>query len=188
MMGRMMKIHLPFALMFCMVAGCSAQENAAAYKSGNARSAAAVSKENHPFVKVNLGYGKEGCSFDASPIDFCDEQHMRFINAAIKKQKPNFNQHYILLSVPVWPEYYQHSLMAIDISTGIVYPVPIDVYSGPLDKKGNPKKNGKLTFALNNKQVCIEGAILVYRSIKEGKFCFSMQGNKFVGHHTAYME
>jgi hypothetical protein len=175
------------ALLLCLVASCNAQDRVATNQVGNERSAANIAKRNHSFTRIDLVYQEAGCSFDTSPVDFCDENHMRLINNAIKQQQPNFNQHYILLTIAVWPEYHQRSVVAINTKTGVVYPLPIDVYSGPLDKAGNPRKDGKITFSLNSKQVCIDGAILAYRSVKEGKFCFSMLDNKFVGHHTPYM-
>jgi hypothetical protein len=77
--------------------------------------------------------------------------------------------------------------MAIDANTGIVYPLPIDAYSGLMGNSPSAKTDGKLTFNLNSDQICIQGAILAYRAFQEGNFCFQFKDDRFIGHHTEYM-
>jgi hypothetical protein len=137
---------------------------------------------------VQIAYRSQGCSFQFSPVDFCDEKHMGLINAAISEQAPNFNQHYILLLISEWPKYHQRSVAAIDTTTGVVYPAPIDAYSGPLNKKGSAEQDGKVTFGMDSNKVCIDGSILVYKATEQGNFCFDFQADRFVGHHTTYMD
>jgi hypothetical protein len=130
-------------------------------------------KENHPPAEVKIEYrNQDGCSFMYSPINFCDEKHVRLASNAIKDNKPNFNNGYILISIPERPAYHQYSVIAINPSTGSLYPIPIDSYSGTPSKSNTKGENGKLAFGLDSNKVCIAGDILVYRSIKTGEFCF----------------
>lgn len=123
-----------------------------------------------------------------SPINFCDEKHIRLASNAIKDNTPNFNNNYISITIPERPAYNQYSVIAIDSSTGSFYPIPIDSYSGTPSKNNTRGENGKLTFGLHSNKVCIAGDILVYRSIKTGEFCFFLQDRKFIGYHTTYMD
>lgn len=145
-------------------------------------------KINHPYTKVEIGYLSDGCSFQLSPIEFCDARHLALINRAILDLKPNFNQHYILLSIPEWEKkFHQQSLVAIDVLSGIVYPLPIDGYSGSINKQGEAKEYGKLIYSINSSKICIEGVIYGYKTQEKGKFYFTFSHNKFVGHQTPYM-
>jgi hypothetical protein len=142
---------------------------------------------NHPFSKVDMVYESQGCSFPYSPVDFCNEKHLAAYKEAINTRKADFAGHYVLLSVSEWPRYYQRSVVAIDVNTGVVYPLPIDAYSGVTDSKGNIHKDGILEYKATESRLCIKGGILVYRAIDEGTFCFKFEGNQFTGHHTEYM-
>lgn len=145
-------------------------------------------KPNHPYTKIEIPYDHNGCSFQGSPIDYCDEKHLNAIDEAIKNQRPNFNKKYILLTIQERKNYYQSTLVAIDSNTGIVYPIPIDFYSGYANKKGGANDFGKLTYSLESNKVCIEGSIFVYRAEEDGTFCFNLQGDRFTGHQTTYMD
>ncbi|MDG0027901.1 hypothetical protein [Trinickia sp. Y13] len=150
---------------------------------------AAMQLGNHPFEKVQIDYPSgEGCSFQYSPIQFCDERHVDEIKRAIAAMAPNFNHHYILLIMLERKKYYEHSVVAIDSKTGIAYPLPFDSYSGDVDAKGNIHGYGHILYDLNSNRVCISGAIVAYRQIDSGKLCWSFDGAKFVGRHTPYME
>ncbi|SIN83125.1 hypothetical protein [Paraburkholderia phenazinium] len=149
----------------------------------------AGSGKNHPFERVELGYpGGEECSFEYSPIHFCDDVHLEYINLAIQKYAVNFNGHYILLPIPERKEYFEHSLVAIDVVTGIVYPLPFDSYSGVVDKKGNAHNYGKLSFDLKSNKICVNGTVVAYKQEDSGNMCWTFEKNKFVGHSTPYME
>ena len=135
-------------------------------------------------IKIKINYPTyDGCSFSISPVNFCDDRHSDIISKAFKEQPPNFFKHYILLSIPERQEYYQRSIVAINSLNGEVYPVPIDVYSGK-----DSIKDGKITFNFTSNKLCIEGDILVYKVIKSGYFCFFLEGDRFTGYSTAYME
>lgn len=142
---------------------------------------------NHPFTRVDIVYESQGCSFAFSPVDFCNEKHLAAYKEAISTRKADFAGHYILLSVSERPRYYQRSVVAIDVNTGVVYPVPIDAYSGNGDSTGNAHGDGVLEYKVSDSRICIKGDILVYRAIDTGTFCFKFEGNKFTGHHTEYM-
>lgn len=78
-------------------------------------------------------------------------------------------------------------MVAIDKRSGVVYPVPIDSYFDTPKEVGTSAQHAKLNFSKESNEVCIYGSILVYRANETGKFCFRLEGNKFVGHHTTYM-
>lgn len=192
MIGHAMKANLTLALLFCLVApACSGQEGAAERAAVEPPVAEQPASEPSPIpaeVKVEMGYRSEGCSFQYSPVDFCDKRHLALIDEAIAKRKPDFNRRYILLTIPEWPQYHQSSIVAIDPATSTAYPVPIDAYSGPAAESGDPTTAGKLTYKVDSEEVCIEGAILAYKAIKDGKFCFVLRGGRFIGYKTVYME
>ncbi|MBR7958836.1 hypothetical protein KDW41_00025 [Burkholderia vietnamiensis] len=147
-------------------------------------------ESNHPYTEVKIAYTTSDltkCSFQYSPVDFCDDKHIATYNNALKTQAPNFNEHYILLPYPEFTNYHQRSVVAIDTRTGIVYPLPIDAFSGFMRGRRIAKDEGKISYSIGSNKVCITGAILVYRSFEEGNFCFELVGDKFVGHHTEYM-
>ncbi|MDN7902458.1 hypothetical protein [Burkholderia cepacia] len=146
--------------------------------------------KNHPYTEVKIFYATSDltkCSFQYSPVDFCDDKHVSTYGDVLKTKAPNFYGHYILLAYPEFKEYHQRSVVAIDAQTGVVYPLPIDAFSGFMHGKRVAKDEGKITYSADSNKVCISGAILVYRSIEEGNFCFEFVGDKFVGHHTEYM-
>lgn len=145
---------------------------------------------NHLFDRVDIkfSHADTGCSFQYSPFDFCDARHIAAIKYAISNKSANFNKRYILLSIEEWPPSPDFkSLVAIDTLTGIVYPVPIDDYSGHMNNRGNLTSKPKLSFSLQSNRLCIDGAILVYRATTNGHFCFDFDGEKFTGYQTGYM-
>lgn len=175
----MKTLKLPlFALALCVSSvGCASQQTLK------------NNKTSYPSAEVKIEYrNQDGCSFLYSPINFCDKKHVEIVNKAIRENTPNFNKYYILLTILERPEYHQKSVVAIDPSTGIFYPIPIDAYSGTPSKNDPAGKNGKISFGLDSNKVCIDGDILVYKSIRTGNFCFYLQGGKFTGHPTAYMD
>jgi hypothetical protein len=154
--------------------------------------AAPIATANHPFDYVEINYPSvgpsPGCSFQFSPMDFCDARHVKIIKSAISSKSANFNKHYILLSIEEWPPSPDgRSLVAIDTLTGIVYPVPIDAYGGRMDDQGKIRSRPKLFFSLKSNRLCIKGDILVYRANINGHFCFDFDGEKFTGYQTDYM-
>ncbi|WP_257813232.1 hypothetical protein [Burkholderia glumae] len=137
------------------------------------------------FSKVEIDYPRDECSFKYSPVDFCDNKHIKEYNSALQTKSANFNSNYILL--PIKERDDERSLVAIDKRSGVVYPVPIDSYFDTPKGNGVPERRAKLKFSKQSNEVCIYGTILVYRANGTGKFCFQLEGNKFVGYHTTYM-
>lgn len=142
----------------------------------------------NPTPKVKINYSnQEGCSFLYSPVDFCDTHHTKIVSEAIRELQPNFNKRYILITIIERTAYHQKSIVAIDPHTGNFYPVPIDFYSGTPSKNDPEGEHGKLTYRIDSNRLCINGDIVVYRSIKTGEFCFLLEDEKFTGYHTTYM-
>lgn len=148
-----------------------------------------VAKKNHDFEKVQINYRTgDLCSFQFSPVYFCDDRHISEIKKAIEERKPNFNRHYILISILERKEYHEHTLVAIDAETGIAYPFPFDSYSGYMDAKGDVHDFGHVSYNLESNQVCVAGSIVAYRETDSGKLCWKFEGGKFVGHRTPYTD
>ncbi len=137
---------------------------------------------------MNLPYDHDGCSYRYSPIDFCDAQHVARIEEALRNEKPNFNQHYLLVQVDDRPGFFQRSVVLVDTRTGRATPLPIDAFTGPAEKGGDAIRYGTLETGVDRQQFCLDGALLVYRAFEEGRFCFGFDGERFTGHETQYMQ
>lgn len=137
---------------------------------------------------MNLPYDHDGCSYRYSPADFCNAQHRAAIEDALQHQKPNFNQHYLLVQVDDRPEYFQRTLVLVDTRTGRATPLPFDAFTGPAGKGGDATGYGTLETGVDQQQFCLDGALLVYRVFEEGRFCFGFDGERFTGHETQYMQ
>lgn len=137
---------------------------------------------------MNLPYDHDGCSYRYSPADFCNAQHRAAIEDALQHQKPNFNQHYLLVQVDDRPEYFQRTLVLVDTRTGRATPLPFDAFTGPAGKGGDATGYGTLGTGVDQQQFCLDGALLVYRVFEEGRFCFGFDGERFTGHETQYMQ
>lgn len=143
------------------------------------------SAENLPKPQITIGYkSQDGCSFMYSPVYYCDKKHLDEYSVAIRHGRQNFFKDFVLVTILERPYYHQHSVAVVNKETGKVYPVPIDVYSGT-PGKGNP--DGQLEFSSSSNRLCIVGDVLVYRSIKSGRFCFYFEGERFSGYKTTYM-
>lgn len=107
--------------------------------------------------------------------------------AALDGRAPNFDGVRLLISIPEWPEYHQSSIVVLDPASRSAYPLPIDAYSGKINDQGVPVDEGVLEFSRDSNRLCINGAILAYRVIEQGRFCFRFVSGKFSGHRTPYM-
>ncbi|MBU9348065.1 hypothetical protein KTE11_25495 [Burkholderia multivorans] len=177
---RVMKLIKKFAVTICAILSFAVF----------AKQSSVISEGNHAYTEVKISYATSEltkCSFQYSSIDFCDEKHVAVYNEVLGEKSANFNGHYIILVYPEFKEYHQRSVVAIDTKTGVVYPLPIDAFSGFMRGRSVAKDEGKISYSLKSNKVCINGAILVYRAFEEGNFCFEFVGDKFVGHHTEYM-
>lgn len=182
----------------CLPAACSgagpsgaapvpeSRENAAPTAAPAA--AAGTASGNAPYAGVVMRYPHSGCSYQYSPVDFCDAAHRAQINEAIRTQAPNFNTHYILAQLDERKEYFQRSIVLIDSRDGTVYPLPIDAFSGPLVDKEGAREYGKVETSREADTFCVSSALLVYRAFEEGRFCFGFDGVRFTGHTTQYMQ
>src|SRR5690606_24811373 len=126
-----------------------------------------------PEVIINYN-NHNNCSFLYSPVNFCDSYHIDAVSKAITELEPNFNHTYILLAITEHPEYHQKSIVAIDSSSGHFYPVPIDSFSP--SESAVEGADEIIEYDLESNRLCINGDILVYRSIKTGNFCFFLEG------------
>jgi len=147
---------------------------------------------HHPFDHVEIANSdNRKCSFRYSPVDFCDDRHVLEMRNALNSKAANFNKYYILLKIKEWrpSEHYGDSIVILDTRTGVAYPMPFDYYTGAIHENNSKTiQKSKLVFSENNDEVCIIGAIMVYRSITNGNFCFFFDGKTFSGYRTEYMD
>ncbi|WP_218189048.1 MULTISPECIES: hypothetical protein [unclassified Pseudomonas] len=165
-----MKIAALIASLIGLVAGVATQH-------------AAYADPINSTTTIVISYSNQGgCSFSYSPVNFCDEKHTKAIEEGRLNIAPNFFGKYIVVIIPERNEYNQSSVVAIDSTTNMVYPVPIDAFSA------NTSKNvGRaVRFGIESNKLCINGNIVAGRVIESGTFCFYLDGNKFTGHKTAY--
>jgi hypothetical protein len=149
-------------------------------------SIAPTSNTSEPTAKIRINYpSQNGCSFMYSPVNYCDTKHIEIINKALRETPPNFYNKYIIVKFPERLNYHQRSIAVINSQTGDAYPLPIDAYSGT---DGKASLDGEVSFSTSSNKLCIEGDILVYRATSSGKFCWTFDGEKFIGHTTEYME
>ncbi|QBG94623.1 hypothetical protein [Xanthomonas oryzae] len=140
------------------------------------------------FTGVEIEYRADGCSYRYSPINFCDERHLKLIKDALKNNSINFGKKYILVSIPERKRFFENSLVAIDAETGVAYPFPFDFYSGKTDKAGNSHGDGIVHYAINSDQVCIDGSIMAYKEMQNGHLCWKFDAGRFVGQRTPYLD
>lgn len=142
---------------------------------------------NARYAGVRMLSPHSGCSYLSSPVNFCDDRHRSLIEEVIAERKANFNGHYIVAELEEWPQFFQRSVVVVNTRTGIVYPLPIDALSGPLSSAGRSSGFGRVETSAKASQFCLVGAVLAYRSISEGRYCFGFDGTRFTGHKTSYM-
>ena len=140
------------------------------------------------FSQVQFKYPNSRCAYLYSPTDFCDAVHINAYRDALESKPKNFADGLILLDISTRPDYHQKSLVVIEPDTGVVWPFPFDAYSGAIDEDGNSIGDGVLEYSADSSRVCIEGALLVYRVLETGRFCFIFDGGRFEGHVTAYTQ
>lgn len=61
------------------------------------------SQRNHAYTGVKIAYATSEltkCSFQYSPINFCDDEHVAAYNNTLNSAPANFNGHYIILARP----------------------------------------------------------------------------------------
>lgn len=137
-------------------------------------------------AQVQFAYPNSRCAYPYSPTNFCDAVHTAAYAHALESKPVNFAERLILLDISTRPEYHQKSLVVLEPETGVVWPFPFDAYSGEIDAHGNPTGEGSLEFSINSSTVCIEGALLVFRALESGRFCFTFNNGTFDGHNTQY--
>lgn len=137
-------------------------------------------------AQVQFAYPSSRCAYPYSPTNFCDTVHTAAYTHALESRPVNFAERLILLDISTRPEYHQKSLVVLEPETGVVWPFPFDAYSGVIDTRGSPAGEGSLDFSINSSTVCIEGALLVYHALDNGRFCFTFNNGTFDGHNTQY--
>lgn len=125
------------------------------------------------------------CSFVASPINYCDARFSSAYKKALETRLSDFNREFIVVAVDSRPEYGQQSIVAVNSKTKMVYPLPFDFLAASFPKSP-PYRNGRLTYSQDSNELCVDGAILAYRSVQSGQMCWRLEGNQFVGEITPY--
>lgn len=142
-------------------------------------SSSAIYAANHSFKKV------ETCQYDYSDINFCSKSNIATYKQALKTQKANFAQKYILLNIG---KASYRTYTAIDTETGIVYPLNFDIV-GFKDQQGNIKRPAKIMFSTHQSDLCIEGGIESYRnSYGNVAVCFAVLHDNITGTEFTWVD
>lgn len=145
-----------------------------------------ASAEEQTSYSVEFGNrSHRNCSFIGSPVDFCDPSFQREFDIALATREPDFNHDMIVVAIDTRPQYEQKALAAISVSSKKVYPLPFDHFSSSFSKT-DAVGPGRITYALADDRVCIDGAIMAYRSVQSGHMCWRFSGDKFTGEQTPY--
>jgi hypothetical protein len=139
--------------------------------------ASELSTKNHAFKYVME------CDRDYAEVNFCDQKHISAIKFAIKKRRPDFNGHYIFLSIPIAGGNNLRSVGVIDTITGVVYPLPFDYFGGYVDSRGYLDKNleQRVEYGIESDEICFRGSIYAYRNTFENDTsCYVFDGVQFI--------
>ena len=128
-------------------------------------SSSVIYADYHAFKKV------ETCQYDYSDIQFCSQSNIAKYKKALKNQKVNFAEKYILLNIGS-NDYRTYT--AINTQTGWVYPLNFDII-GFKDHRGNVIRPAKIQFNAQKSDLCIEGSIESYRNSYDNvAVCFAV--------------
>ncbi len=103
---------------------------------------------NAPFKKV------QHCESDLLNGSYCSKANIQMYKQALKNQKANFDQKYILLNVG---NTHTLELVALDTQTGIGYPLNYQ-FTGWENNEGKVLKKPTFQFSLNSPKVCLSGS------------------------------
>jgi hypothetical protein len=126
-----------------------------------------------------------GCSFVASPINFCSRKFVEAYEQAIRDRKADFNTSMIIIKIESRPRYAQQTLVAIEPTSKTVYPLPFDFLSNSFSDD-KPIQKGKTTYSLQSSSLCIDGGIMAYKSVQDGHLCWNFSDGQFSGEITPY--
>lgn len=118
------------------------------------------------------------CQFDYDDFNFCSKVNVAKYKNALKIQKPNFNQKYILLNLSSSPKIFR--FIALDTKNGLALPLRDEIL-GFKDKKGGlTGKPPIIQYSVNNSLLCTQGSISAYRDAYDNvKTCYSIQDNEY---------
>ena len=103
---------------------------------------------NVPFKKV------QNCQSDYFNGSFCAKKNITLYKNALKTQKANFNQKYILLNTGNSDSL---ELIALDTKTGIAHPLNYQ-FTGWKNNQGKTLKKPSFKFSLDHPKVCVFGS------------------------------
>ncbi|MEF9957205.1 MAG: hypothetical protein RR767_08395 [Acinetobacter sp.] len=116
------------------------------------------------------------CEYSYSDIKFCSKANIEKYKKAFLTQKPNFDQHYILLNIG---DRLNQIYVVLDTKTGVVFTLDVEI-SG-LQK--NYKPTGKppiVNYSVNNSYMCVMGSIFSYRDAYDNvRVCYAMQNEEY---------
>ena len=137
--------------------------------------------------RIRLGQPSDSmCNFDFSPVDLCDEKHVRAYAAAIKSNTVNFSDHHTIVLVEERPAYNQVSIVIVDLKEQLIYPLPVDYFSPAQGPSTLNVPNSSIRFKPGRSTLCLTGDLVAYRSIRLGEACFTFRSERFTGIDTPY--
>ncbi len=113
------------------------------------------------------------CDYDYDIFDYCSKSNINKYKKALRTQKPNFDQKYILINVGTKKEYI---FIAIDTETGISYPLTDKIIGFKNERGGLTGVPPIINYSIDNKDLCIKGSIDAYRRSEDNiQVCFSIR-------------
>ncbi|HEY8094598.1 MAG TPA: hypothetical protein VIE65_00695 [Methylobacter sp.] len=149
--------------LLCAISSCFAAD-----KTPNPASQKPVVK-NHEFDRVLTAEGDlevvdgalhaKSCYLEDSVVDLCTPKHINAIKQAIKTRRPDFFKKYIIVHIP--ETHYGKdaaSVLAVDSTTGIAYPLPFDFFVGSdIGTEAAMTVKSNLSYTISNNTICVRG-------------------------------
>ncbi len=118
------------------------------------------------------------CQYDYDDFNFCSKANIAQYKNALKTQKPNFNQKYILLNLSTSPKAFR--FVALDTKSGLALPLKDTIIGFKDDKGGLTGKPPVIQYSVNSPNLCMKGSISAYRDAYDNvKTCYSIQNDEY---------
>ncbi|NCI79742.1 hypothetical protein [Acinetobacter kanungonis] len=135
---------------------------------------------NVPYKSISI------CQFDFDDFDYCSKANIAKYKNAIKTQKPNFNEKYILLNMSSSSKSFR--FVALDTKNGIAFPLSDEILGFKDDTGGLTGKPPIIQYSLNNLNLCTIGSISAYRNSYDNvKTCYSIQDDEYSKYGKDFM-
>lgn len=118
------------------------------------------------------------CQYDYDDFNFCSKANIAKYKNALKTQKPNFNQKYILLNLSSSNKTFR--FVALDVKSGLALPLRDTIIGFKDNKGGLTGQSPVIQYSINSSNLCTKGSISAYRDAYDNvKTCYSIQDDEY---------